>query len=243
MKNFMIFAATLLALIQHAEAQVVASVANLSGVLTVRHANGSTKLLAVKSPVEQGDTLITEANTYARLKFADASEIVLRPASEVRVDKFSFDQNKPEGDSLIINMIKGGMRSVSGLIGKRNREVVQYVTPTATIGIRGTIWDAYQVVAGSSGDAPGTEGNGKQIDPGLYVSVVDGKIAMSNAGGSADFTAGQFGFVKSATTTPVILSANPGIPFAPPPAFRSATTATSSSGGDKGAASSDCAVR
>ena len=233
---------TLLLMAGSSHAQVVATVANLSGVLTVRHADGKTKLLAVKSQIEQGDTLITENNTFARLKFTDASEIVLRPGTEVRVDKFSFDQNKPEGDSLIINMIKGGMRSVSGLIGKRNRDVVQYVTPTATIGIRGTTWDAYQVEPGTGSKDAAAEKSDQQREPGLYVSVVDGKIVMSNAAGASNFTAGQFGFVPNAASLPVILPTNPGIKFSPPPAFTSAKSGVSKQS-DKSAAASDCAVR
>lgn len=240
MKTFFLMVAAVLAMAGGAQAQVVASVSNLSGVLTARHADGKTILLSVKSEVEQGDTLITESNTFARLKFIDASEIVLRPGSEVRVDKFSFAQDKPESDGLVISMIKGSMRAVSGLLGKRNHAAVQYVTPTATIGIRGTIWDAYQIEPGKAEGS--TDTKAKQLESGLYVSVVDGSIFMRNAAGSADYAIGQFGFAKDMNSAPVVLPANPGLTLVLPPAFAAGTDGRNQ-GSDKDGANANCAVK
>ena len=119
-------------------AQVAGTVVNLSGPLLAKRADGSAKILALKSEVEQGDTLVTEKNTYAMIKFIDNSEITLRPGTTFTVDKFSFDADKPDGDSAAFNLLKGGLRSITGLLGKRNRERFSLKTPTATIGIRGT---------------------------------------------------------------------------------------------------------
>ena len=244
MKTLLLLAAVLCGLAQNADAQIVASVANLSGVLTVRHADGSTKLLSVKSQIDQGDTLITEKNTFAQLKFLDASTIVLRPASEVRVDKFSYDQNKPEGDSLVISLIKGGMRAASGLIGKRNREVVQYVTPTATIGIRGTEHFT-QIVEKNDGNKDSATGSeAANLPPGLYHEVVSGTTELKNDGGSIQFTAGQAGYVKDINTLPIVVPANTntGTKFAAPPSFKVSNSGGASDKSDKGASSTACAV-
>src|SRR5437870_2846410 len=64
------------------EAHAVGTVTHLAGVLTVRRA-GASKILATSSQIESGDTLITERNSYARIKFIDNAEIVLRPATEL----------------------------------------------------------------------------------------------------------------------------------------------------------------
>lgn len=244
MKKFLslsLLCGLLIAAVGAAHAQVVATVANLSGVLTVRHADGSTKLLALKSQVEQGDTLITEANTFARLKFTDASEVVLRPASEVRVDKFSFDETKPESDGLVISMLKGGMRTVSGLIGKRNRDVVKYVTPTATIGIRGTSIDMQSVLPPQQ-DAASSAPAKETLPAGDYFYVVVGKIEVSNPAGSSSFTEGQYSFVATKGTAPVILPTNPGLQFALPRTVTSAADGKTGSA-NKSGANADCAVR
>lgn len=46
------------------------------------------------------------------------------------------------GTRAFYRLVKGGFRSVSGLIGKVNREDFRVSTPVATIGIRGTEWGA-----------------------------------------------------------------------------------------------------
>lgn len=119
-------------------AQVAGTVVNLSGPLLAKKADGTVKILSLKSEVEQGDTLVSEKGTYARIKFVDNSEITLRPNTQFKIDNFSYDEAKPEGDNAFFTLLKGGLRSITGALGKRNREKVGINTPTATIGIRGT---------------------------------------------------------------------------------------------------------
>jgi hypothetical protein len=57
------------------------------------------------------------------------------------------------------------------------------------------------------------------LAPGLYVQVIDGLINVSNPGGTQSFAAGQFGFVPSPNAPPIIVPANPGLQFVPPPSF------------------------
>eukprot|EP01037_Dinobryon_pediforme_P034688 gene34688-40718_t len=99
-------------------AQSVGVVTHLSGVLTAKHLDGSTALLAVQSQIQQGDTLITEANTYTRVKFLDNAEIVLRPGSQLVVKHYLYDADKPEQDNIAMTLVKGGLRAVTGLVGK-----------------------------------------------------------------------------------------------------------------------------
>ncbi|RLM51915.1 iron dicitrate transport regulator FecR, partial [Halobellus sp. Atlit-31R] len=119
-------------------AQVAGMVARLSGPLMAKKADGSVKVLALKSEIESGDTLVSEKNTYAQIKFIDNSEITLRPGTTFKVDNFSCDEGKPEADSASYSLVKGGLRSITGLMGKRNKEKFSLKTPNATIGIRGT---------------------------------------------------------------------------------------------------------
>lgn len=121
-------------------AQVSGTVTHLSGTLLVKKANGTVKVLSLKSNVEPGDLLISEKDTYARIKFVDQSEITLKPNSQFKIEEFSFEEEAPDKDSAQFNLVKGGLRAVTGMLGKRNRERFGMNTPTATIGIRGTIF-------------------------------------------------------------------------------------------------------
>lgn len=123
-------------------AQVAGTVTQLSGPLLARKADGAVKILSLKSEVESGDTLVTEKNTYALVKFIDNSEITLKPGTTFKIDNFSFDAGKPAGDAASFSLVKGGLRSLTGLLGKRSRERFELKTPSATIGIRGTTFIA-----------------------------------------------------------------------------------------------------
>ena len=80
------------------------------------------------------------------------------------------------------------------------------------------------------------------LAPGLYVSVIDGAINLSNKGGTTSFAAGQFGYTANVTKPPVVLPANPGIKFTPPPTFLPTSASNVAAGGNK-AAPIDCVVR
>ena len=183
-------------------------ITHLSGTLSAKRADGTSKLLAVKSEVMEGDTLGTESDTYARIKFADGGEVVMRPGTQLKIENYSYNAAKPESDSVVMNMLKGGLRAVTGLIGKRNREKVSFQTDTATIGIRGTHFGAL-LCQNDCGGVPTTGGNPPAN--GLHVDVASGAITMSNAAGSVQINAGQFGFVANRSTTPTIVPPQQGI--------------------------------
>ncbi len=191
--------------------QVAGTVVNLSGPLMARKADGAVKVLVVKSEVEQGDTLVSEKNTYAQIRFVDNSEITLKPNTTFKVESFAYEAGKPADDSASFTLVKGSLRSVTGLLGKRNKEKFQLKTPSATIGIRGTTFNVMWVESGKA-NGPGLP----PLAPGLYVSVVDGLINVSNNGGAKLFSAGQFGFVGGMTTPPVMVPKFNGMQFAPP---------------------------
>ena len=91
--------------------------------------------------------------------------------------------------------------------------------------------------------APVAPGGAPVQQPGLYVQVLDGMVALSNPAGVQVFQAGQFGFTPNFQTPPVILPQNPGLKFSPPPVFNTSTGTppTASSAGKANAV--DCEVR
>jgi len=254
-------------------APVVGMIVQLSGPLVAKKPGGTLKVLSMKSEVENGDTLVTEKNTYAMIKFIDNSEITLRPGTTMTIENFSFASDNKDGDHANFNLVKGGLRSVTGLLGKRSKEKFELKTPAATIGIRGTTFIAEIVpvdeqralasaisflhastaslpVASDAGPIapvmlaqamppPGPVGG---LTPGLYVQVLDGMIHVSNSGGTLNFAAGQFGFTPSLTVPPIILPANPGLKFSPPPIFNSSSAPSAGSSPPK-PNEVDCIVR
>jgi hypothetical protein len=114
-------------------------VTNLSGPLFAVAADGTRRVLSVGSSVESGETLITEGNTYAQVRFLDRGVVTLKPGTQFRIESFAFDEKAPEKDGAVFGLFKGALRTVTGLIGKRgNQDAYKMNTATATIGIRGT---------------------------------------------------------------------------------------------------------
>jgi hypothetical protein len=185
---------------------VVGTVTHLSGPLFAKKADGATRALSVNSAVEQGDTLVTEKKTHARIKFSDNGEVTLRPGSQFRVSQYSFDQAKPTEDKAVFNLIKGGMRSITGAIGKRgDQDSYKLMTDTAVAGVRGTTYEC-KICDGNCGLLPN----------GLYLFVLEGTVRVTNNAGVQDVGAGQYVYVENMNSAPKILPGNPGIDFTLP---------------------------
>ena len=151
--------------------------------------------LAFNAPVFPGDTIRLGANSNAQIRLTDQSIIGLRERSQFRIDEYQFQQG--DGRS-IFTLLAGGMRTVTGAIGRlQQREKYAVRTPTSTIGIRGTHFtivhcnndcgnasSASALLASASmgtlsdagplAQAPG--GGGAPIANGTYGGVSDGRI-------------------------------------------------------------------
>jgi hypothetical protein len=203
--------AALIALVLHLPSSALAApageVTHLSGAVVARKADGQSRILSVKSNVEEGDVLATAENSYARVKFGDGTEAVLRPATQVKIDRFNFEEQKPQADGMVLSLLKGGMRAVTGLLAKRNPANMRVATPSATIGIRGTQFGVQQC----SSDCAG-------IPDGLYVDVADGVVTVTSKVGSVVVTLGEFAYVQNANSIPKLVPPSEAVkPPALPP--------------------------
>lgn len=179
---------------------------HMSGSVSVQKPDGKTLPGAVGTKVAVGDTVVTGARGYARMETTDGGEMVLRPDSQLKVEGYKFVEAKPAEDSFIFSVLRGGLRTVTGLIGKRgNRDAYELKTQTATIGIRGTQFDLRVCQANCGALADGT-----------YLAVRFGAVQTSNAQGSLAVAAGQVAYVPP-QRPPVMLPRDPGIGFTPPP--------------------------
>jgi hypothetical protein len=78
-----------------AQAATAGQITHLSGTLSAKRADGTSKLLSVKSEVMEGDMLDTERETYARIKFVDGGEVVLRPGTQLKIENYTYTAAKP----------------------------------------------------------------------------------------------------------------------------------------------------
>jgi hypothetical protein len=237
------------------------TVTQLSGPLFAQGAGGRIKVLSTDSIVQVGDTLVSGSETFGKITFADRGTVTLGPDTQLSINAFSFDEAKPAEDRAELALAQGALQVAGGAIAKRSAPRQKLKTPLGIIdGVDATFivrystpdaetvaaWAPVKVAALSTGvpihlalttPVPGAK------SPGLYVQVLDGMIHLTNGGGSQSFAAGQFGYTASFVQPPVLLPANPGMQFTPPPMFSSSpATGTSSSSSGK-SNTVDCEVR
>jgi len=195
-----------------------ATVQHLSGTLSVQRPDGSVLALAERSDVFVGDVISTERDSYAQLRFTDGGQVTLRPSTQVKIEAYGYDTGRPERYNFAMQLFNGGLRSLTGLIGKRttNRSAYRMVTSTATIGIRGTDYSAIDIPA----LLPGQSAPPDLPPPGVYVTVADGQIALTSGGVEQLVGIGQVGFSSNINLPPRLVPPPPNLPqVTPPPSF------------------------
>lgn len=184
------------------------TVTHLSRPLFAKKADGSVVILSKDSIVEQGDTLITEERTYARIEFIDNSEVTLRPDSQFKIEAFSYNQDKPKEDKAFFELLKGGLRAKTGLVGKRgDRDSYKMKARSATIDVHGTHFGAL-LCQNDCGGVPTP--TGQPPANGLHLDVTDGAILVRNNAGQQLIGSGQFGFVQNQNSQPTIVPPQQG---------------------------------
>ena len=183
------------------------TIQHLSGTLSVQRTDGSVRLLSEKSQVREGDTISTERDSYAQIKFTDGGQLTLRPNTQIKIQGYAFSEAEPQKDSFVFSLLKGGLRAVTGLVGKRgNRDSYQLRTATATVGIRGTDYNAIDVPPAAN--AP---------PPGVYVVVTEGLVTMTSGGTELVANPGQVAFSSNPNVPPQIVPPPPNLPTISPP--------------------------
>lgn len=166
---------------------------------------GSQKIAAHRgAEVRAGDTLQLGAQSNAQLLMTDETVISLKQDTQFRISEYAYQANTPDTGRAFFNLIKGGMRTVTGLIGKRDHANYRVNTLDSTIGIRGTFYSLAQC------DNSCRNPDGSLAPNGTYGGVTDGRISVTNQTGETQFGHDQYFYVASITTAPQQLIAPPG---------------------------------
>jgi hypothetical protein len=121
---------------------VVGRVALIKGEVKVKDIQLKERLLDKGGPVYLGDTLVTTDKAFVVVVFRDDTRLTLRPSSEVVLKDYFLGQEGNAGKGrYVTELLKGGLRSLTGNIGKQNPDGFKVVTSSATMGIRGTGFD------------------------------------------------------------------------------------------------------
>ncbi len=187
--------------------EVVGRVMLVQGELSANENGGKVRKLLVGAPVYEGDALATGKGAYAIVAFRDESRVTLQPNTVFQVERFKYDKAAKQ-ESAVLRLLKGGVRVITGLIGRTNHDNYQFRMSTATIGIRGTRFDAWcNGPCASGADNPGATQDRPLDGAGVY--VWEGEVALVSPGGSFLVAIGQAAIVARETNKPVHILAVP----------------------------------
>ncbi len=154
--------------------------------------------LSRRQRVDEGDVIVTGPRGYVQLKLDDGTKISIRPKSRFIIDAFEAPATATSpaigaGTSLKarFSLKKGGFRTITGRISKRDPSSYLVTTPAAVIGVRGTHY-LLQICSADCGD--GIQG--------LVGTVLEGEISVENDAGGSVFGTDQFFNVPSANDAP-----------------------------------------
>lgn len=171
-----------------------------SGNVSAISASGAQRPLAKGAEVAPGETIATGDNGRTQLRFADGAQMSLQPKSEFRIE--AYEHKGGEGDKGFFNLLRGGLRTITGLIGRGNKDAYRVTTQVATIGIRGTEYSVGYT---------GPDGQGVLIHTG------EGAVEVCNAAGCVIVSGGESALVTGKDTKPTVAGSPPVLPPQQPP--------------------------
>jgi len=124
-------------LISNAHAQAIAgTVKTLLGTAYVQR--GSERVpVAKEMPLYSKDVIVTASSAFVGIVLSDGTKITAGANASLNLANYEFNEGTKKG-AMKVNVTKGVIQVASGVLGKTSRENVQFNTPVATIGIRGT---------------------------------------------------------------------------------------------------------
>jgi hypothetical protein len=157
--------------------------------------DGRSRPLAKGAEIASGETIDTGSGR-AQVRFTDGAQVSLAPQTQFRIDDYRFSGQADGSEKGFFSLLKGGLRTITGLVGRTNRENYRVTTTVATIGIRGT---EFSVIYGNS----------------INVTTGEGSNEVCNAAGCLILNSGETAYVPDANTRPVMSDKKAEIP--PPP--------------------------
>ena len=139
---------------------------------------GDWRASVVDGIVRQADAIVTGDQARLLIRLRDQSELTVGANASLNVDRFLIDA-EPDPAGVLFSLVRGAFRFVSGSRGAE-RDRVAFRTPTATVGIRGTIIeaavgaDAVELLRGETVDVE----PGDDPEQAAVIVLVEGEIEI-----------------------------------------------------------------
>lgn len=136
--------------------------------------NGKLTPLKKGDTVQTGDTILTGPTSNAQVRMTDGAVIAIRSQTEFKINEYQFNGKADGSEKASLSLVKGGVRAVTGVIGRENRDNLKVDAVVATVGIRGTGFNIVYCQANCVNADKTLAKNG------LYAGVFEGKVTVAN---------------------------------------------------------------
>lgn len=115
------------------------SIGNATAITTSVTGTTNDALVAIASgdAVFHDEAINTDGNGIGQFELRDQTRLAVGPNSTVTLDDFVYDSST-SASRVVIGLTTGTLRFITG---KSDHDAYRIVTPTATIGVRGTVFD------------------------------------------------------------------------------------------------------
>ncbi|HEY5898460.1 MAG TPA: FecR family protein, partial [Burkholderiales bacterium] len=183
-------AAAFLALFAGELIAAVGTVQFSAGDVQLRGPDGRERRAEKGAVVNEGDTVVSRPGASAQLKMIDGGIIAVRPDTELKIDQYRYDGREDGSENAAMRLVRGGFRTITGLIGRTRKSNYKVYTPTATIGIRGTDHEPHFVPVPPAGQVVPAGAT----PPGTYDKVNVGVAYIQTPVGEVNIGRNQVGF-------------------------------------------------
>ena len=157
----------------------VGYVVGLNGKASVSNVHGRMQALQVNAPVFEGDRLETGLGSSLHVMMDDAAEVFLKEDSVLLVSEYVITSGDDRKSSSVFDLLRGGLRKITGAIGANPAANYQLHTGVANIGIRGT---EYVIKLCKLDDCSATL-SGNDPEAKLHAMVMAGSITLTSEDG------------------------------------------------------------
>ncbi len=169
-------------------------VAELQGRALAEDRTGLQRLLQMDGPVYEGDRVDTGPDSRVTLEMLDNARLFVKPGSSLRIARYVLDDPKDGSSASILDLIKGGLRKITGLISRRPNSSYRFRAGVMTLGVRGT-----EFVAKLCGSMDDCRESARGDDPQarLHLVMFDGMVDLQKPDGASagELILGQYAVV------------------------------------------------
>ena len=153
----------------------VGYVSRINGRVAAIDVNDSEQLLQINSAIFEGDRLETGLGAQLQIIMDDGAEVFLKQDSVLKISEYVITGGYGKNSSSIFDLLRGGLRTITGAIGGSALANYQLQTGLATIGIRGT---EYVIKLCRQDDCSSTVSR-NDPDAKLHAVVLEGAITLT----------------------------------------------------------------